>query len=149
MCNSLYSELLQNAAAENIKRFAVGAAVFNESGELLVVKRNPDDALPNLYEVPGGGVEPGESLEAAVARELVEETGLVMDRIINYVGSFDYNLEVEGKQVIGQFSFVVNVPDIGDIILTEHQKYKWIKNTEGLVCTKEMKALIDSVLNLA
>jgi 8-oxo-dGTP diphosphatase len=56
----------------------VGAVVWNERGEVLLVRRaNP----PRQHEwsLPGGKVEFGETLRAAVAREVLEETGIVID----------------------------------------------------------------------
>lgn len=53
------------------------AAVLVRRGEevLLVRQQGPDDARAN-WSLPGGVVEPGELLTAALARELREETGL-------------------------------------------------------------------------
>jgi 8-oxo-dGTP diphosphatase len=55
----------------------VGAVVHDERGRLLVVRRG---RAPNrgLWSVPGGRVEPGETEQAAVVREVAEETGLVV-----------------------------------------------------------------------
>jgi mutator protein MutT len=56
----------------------VGAVVFDRTGRVLLVKRT-HDPLRGEWSLPGGGVELGEALEAAVAREIREETGLAVD----------------------------------------------------------------------
>ena len=54
-------------------RLTVDAVVMNGTGQVLLIeRRNP----PPGWALPGGFVDPGETLEAAVARELEEETGL-------------------------------------------------------------------------
>lgn len=55
---------------------AVSAAVFRDNKALLVRRARPP-AL-GLYTLPGGVVEAGETLSEAVAREVLEETGLVI-----------------------------------------------------------------------
>jgi 8-oxo-dGTP diphosphatase len=54
----------------------VGAVVLFE-GRLVLVKR-AHEPLKGQWNLPGGGVELGETLEAACAREVLEETGLVV-----------------------------------------------------------------------
>jgi 8-oxo-dGTP diphosphatase len=54
---------------------AVGAFVFDEAGRVLLVQRGRPPG-EGLWTVPGGRVELGESLAAAVEREVREETGL-------------------------------------------------------------------------
>lgn len=51
-------------------------AVCVRDGRLLLVRRGRPPG-EGLWSLPGGRLEPGESLEEACARELVEETGLV------------------------------------------------------------------------
>lgn len=56
---------------------AVSAAIVRD-GKVLVVRRARRPAL-NLYTLPGGVVETGETLTDAVAREVREETALEID----------------------------------------------------------------------
>lgn len=53
----------------------VGAALWHE-GRLLAARRSAPAELAGRWELPGGKVEPGESQEAAVVRELREELGI-------------------------------------------------------------------------
>ncbi|KAF1980197.1 hypothetical protein BU23DRAFT_585972 [Bimuria novae-zelandiae CBS 107.79] len=60
-----------------------GIVIFNEKGELLLIKRAASErAFPNFWEIPGGKVdEPDESLLHAAVRELKEETSLEATRV--------------------------------------------------------------------
>ena len=53
----------------------VGAVVHDDAGRLLLVRRGRDPHR-GRWSLPGGRVEPGESPEQAVEREVREETGL-------------------------------------------------------------------------
>ena len=55
----------------------VGAVVLNAAGDVLLAKR-AHEPLKGEWSLPGGGVELGEPLEDAVAREVLEETGIVV-----------------------------------------------------------------------
>ena len=57
------------------ERKLVVAALVREEGRILMSRRRADQAMPNLWEFPGGKVEPGEHPEAALVRELREELG--------------------------------------------------------------------------
>jgi 8-oxo-dGTP diphosphatase len=64
----------------------VGAMIERDDGRYLITQRPPNATLPLLWEFPGGRVEPGETDEEALARELREEMGIevsVGDRIIH------------------------------------------------------------------
>ncbi len=67
--------------AENERRHparpivAVGAVVLNDTGQVLLIKRaKPPRA--GEWSLPGGAIELGETIEAALIREVREETGL-------------------------------------------------------------------------
>lgn len=63
----------------------VGAVVIDAEGRLLVVQRRNEPAR-GLWSLPGGRMESGESAEEAVTREVLEETGLVIE-VVREVGS--------------------------------------------------------------
>jgi 8-oxo-dGTP diphosphatase len=58
------------------RRVLVVAALIERGGEVLVARRKPTGERANLWEFPGGKVEPGEGERAALSRELREELGV-------------------------------------------------------------------------
>lgn len=48
---------------------------------LLMHARDPDDPGHHWWELPGGGLDDGESLEQAAMREVAEETGIELDQL--------------------------------------------------------------------
>jgi 8-oxo-dGTP diphosphatase len=63
----------------------VGAIITDSSGRLLLIRRGHEPGR-GLWSLPGGRIEPGESDEQAVIREVCEETGLSV-RVGRLVGS--------------------------------------------------------------
>lgn len=61
-------------------RISLKAYVANENGEVLVVK----EAGRSYWDLPGGGMDHGESIKSAIARELAEE--------VNLAGDFTYSI---------------------------------------------------------
>jgi ADP-ribose pyrophosphatase YjhB (NUDIX family) len=70
----------------------VGALVYDEQRRLLVVRRANEPGR-GLWSIPGGRVEPGEDDPTAVAREVAEETGLIVE-----VGAMVGEVEREAPQ---------------------------------------------------
>ena len=57
--------------------------VFNEQGHVLLQRRSDN----SFWGLPGGGVDPGESVEQGAMREVLEETNLHVE-IIRFVGVY-------------------------------------------------------------
>lgn len=55
---------------------AVKALIFSKGKFLLLFKSGKEDVSPSEWDIPGGRVKPGESQEAALTREVREETGI-------------------------------------------------------------------------
>jgi 8-oxo-dGTP diphosphatase len=54
---------------------AVNAVIVNDAGEVLLQRAT----LDGCWAVPGGGMDPGEQPAEAVVREILEETGLIVE----------------------------------------------------------------------
>ncbi len=54
----------------------VAAALIDRDGRVLMARRPEGKPMAGLWEFPGGKIEPGETPEAALIRELAEELGI-------------------------------------------------------------------------
>ena len=57
----------------------VAALLCDSGGRILVQQRPQGTAMAGLWEFPGGKIEPGETPERALVRELAEELGIAVD----------------------------------------------------------------------
>jgi len=75
----------------------VGAILLDARGRVFLARRGPEARNERgCWEFPGGGVNFGETLAAAIAREFREEYGVEI-RIVGLLGVFDHILPEEGQ----------------------------------------------------
>ncbi len=134
-----FANLARLAAAEGVEQLVVGGIVQHESA-ILLLKRRVADFMGGIWELPSGKVEPNETLDDALIREVNEETGLTVTDIRHYLGSFDYQ-SGSGKRS-RQFNFVVDIAKSEPVKLTEHDAYIWAPVTDDLPVTDAVKAVL-------
>jgi 8-oxo-dGTP diphosphatase len=118
----------KHAIDDGVTHFATGIAIFRD-GKLLVARREVNDYLGGVYELPGGGVDEGETITEGAIRETYEETGLVVAKVLGTFEGFDYR--TNSKPKVRQINFKVEV-EPGDVKLepNEHDDYQWITEDE-------------------
>jgi len=108
----------------------VAAGVFHSKTQFLAMQRADSEPKPRKWEFPGGSVEPDESPEVAMIRELKEELGI--DSIINEklgVWPFTYPFLHVDIHV-----FLVSTKDSLDMSsLTVHESMKWVNSDEAFM----------------
>lgn len=57
----------------------VAAAIYDKQGRILLAQRPEGKSMAGLWELPGGKIEPGETPEVALARELREELDILVN----------------------------------------------------------------------
>jgi 8-oxo-dGTP diphosphatase len=104
----------------------VAAALIIHEGLVLIGQRRADQPMALLWEFPGGKIEPGESPQQALARELFEELG-IRAVIGTPVTRIRHNYR-HGGAVDLQF-FVVR-EFVGEIVNHIYQQIKWVRLEE-------------------
>lgn len=123
--------LLDSAGREGIGKFVVGA-VIHSAGQVLILRRSTSDSyLPGIEELPSGGVEPGEDLMTALARELGEEIGWMgpLSTDPGFVATFDY-VTGSGRRA-RQYTFSVAYRGQSIALSAEHTSHRWIHPVEA------------------
>jgi 8-oxo-dGTP pyrophosphatase MutT (NUDIX family) len=120
------------------KRLVVGAVVIDPGGRAFVQKRSSTRRVfPDCWDIVGGHVEPGEVVEDALAREIYEETGWTLRRVVARLGQWTWEAEGEARQEI---DFLVEVG--GDLAAPrlereKHTEFRWIDAEELPVVLEE------------
>lgn len=135
-------QLRKHADADGITHLSTGVAVVRDS-KILAIRRHPADYMGGYFEMPGGGIDPGETFEAAIRRELAEETGLAMQEVVAMFAGFDY--ATPSKPKVRQFNFLVSAK--GDIALSnEHDAWQWVRpqDLQSLAMSDEQRQCFDA-----
>jgi 8-oxo-dGTP diphosphatase len=104
------------------KRINVVGAVLTRGETILAAQRSSTMALPGMWEFPGGKIEPDESPQQALIRELEEEllcTAEVGEHIETTEHEYDFGVVV----LTTYYCSLVG----GEPNLTEHSEIRWVE----------------------
>ncbi|MCP1387363.1 (deoxy)nucleoside triphosphate pyrophosphohydrolase [Corynebacterium sp. TA-R-1] len=103
------------------KQIDVVGAVLVRDGLVLAAQRGPGMSMAGMWEFPGGKIEPGETPEASLARELFEELGIQVEvgkHIVTTSHEYDFgivNLSTYYCTLVG-----------GTPTVSEHAEIRWV-----------------------
>lgn len=105
------------------------AIIEDNEGRVLVTQRSSDMSMPLKMEFPGGKIEPGESPENCLIREIKEELDLTIEILSKgEAAAYDYP-----NFSILLLPFVCRIV-AGTIVLKEHAAYAWMEPSDLLNC---------------
>lgn len=127
-------------------RIAVRGLIYNQNDEVLLLRRSRATRGEDGYwELPGGGLEHGESPQKALEREVAEETHLTVGIGIPVL-VWDY-LRSDHMQIIGM-TFSCHWTSGSVELSHEHDDYSWVKlhDIKNYKIFPELKDEIESLL---
>ena len=103
----------------------VAAVIKDENEKILITQRNLKKAQGGLWEFPGGKIEPNETCENAIVREIKEELDIDIE-VKSYLSEKVFNYPEKDINLIALECKKIN----GEIRLLEHEDYKWVSKNE-------------------
>jgi len=98
----------------------VTAAVVERNGRFLVARRKPGLRFGGVWEFPGGKVEPGETAEECLRREIREELGLEI-AVDGGCGVYPHSSSDLAVELIAFRATILS----GHIVLRDHDAVRW------------------------
>ncbi|WP_406143492.1 NUDIX hydrolase [Streptomyces anulatus] len=115
-----------NAPEANSVVPSVTAVVRDDEGRILIIHKTDND----LWALPGGGHDIGESIGDTVVREVVEETGITVqvDSIVGLYTNPEHVLAYDDGEVRQQFSICFRAHPTGGTLRTssESKEVRWV-----------------------
>jgi 8-oxo-dGTP diphosphatase len=125
----------------------VTAAIIIQNNKVLIAQRAPSDALAGMWELPGGKIEPGESPQQCLKREIREELEVEID-VLDFFGESIHRYDHGEIRLLAYFCRWTG----GDFALKVHSRIEWVGSDEldrfdfapaDIPLAEELKAIID------
>jgi len=126
-----------------VPTLGVSGIVFNNQKQILLIQRNQPPAM-GLWSIPGGKLEPGESLVEACKREIKEETGLDTD-IKNIVAVVERRVEGFHYVIIDFIALLADEENSQPIPQSDVSEARWV-SLEHLVNYELVEGLVEIIL---
>ena len=111
-------------------RSSASLLIQNPDGAFLVIQRGEGcQNFKGLWEFPGGKLDAGESLHAALLREVEEEVGIVVP--LPPSGPACRIRTVDGEAEYAFFAWQCPAPSPAIRLSEEHRAFKWVRFTEA------------------
>ncbi|WP_206046882.1 NUDIX domain-containing protein [Mangrovimicrobium sediminis] len=107
------------------KKIDVTAALIVKDGRILAARRAPGKHLAGYWEFPGGKLEPNETPESCLERELAEEFS-ISTRVHSFIGESVHDY---GEKVVRLLGYEVE-HTAGDFELVDHDELRWLSVDE-------------------
>ena len=107
-----------------VPALGVSGIVFNNLKQILLIQRNQPPAK-GFWSVPGGKVEPGESLVEACRREIKEETGLDTEAK-NIVAVVERRVEGFHYVIIDYLALLVDQDNCKPVAQSDVSEARWV-----------------------
>ncbi len=109
--------------------FGQKAFILNDKREILLLKRSKGEIYQNSWDVPGGKLEDADDLLKAVTREIKEECGLELKRILLVLSSSKFQGTAADSPLVFRNIYLASAE--GQVKLSnENSEYKWVKVSE-------------------
>ena len=117
-------------------RIAAKALISFKGKYLLLLRNDKEDICPSEWDIPGGGIESGETANEALIREVKEETGIdISSSKIVPIKNWEMD---KGGIKIGGTDFLCILSNSQEISLsTEHIRVQWFSEEE-IIASKEI-----------
>jgi len=125
------------------------AVIWNEAGKILIDKRRKQGLHGGFWEFPGGKIEPGETIEACIKREIMEELGIVIEvgeslmTIEHDYTKFTITLNVHHSHYVSGEPQTIECDEIRWVTLDEIDQFTFPKANEQIIATLRKNSIVN------